>query len=393
MSLRITGAFLLGLSFLVAGCTWQRIESVPPSSSEAPLPIVVGLQSPTRAPLEEAAAAEIGGELQKIELFNDVLYPYRSGDPIDCMLVYGSLTTATGEGAAAAFISGLTFGLTGLAVGPSMTARADVKFHMSNGTQRIISGAIHVETKAEFGIYADIGEVTRKMIEVHLRKIANGIASNVNSNRDVVLDGCRGYSDSSTYSSTYEDLVTSAEAGAATTLSGAGSEQKQMSQVIALSPRLSTGRKQDAAIAVAVFPFARKPGTGAANDADYLLPEFAHQYIYNNRQLRMLASYFKDEDSKIGSPTDYWSTAKQPLNSRIYSDGARIDADAVLMYSYSGKYTSDNRFDVTVYLFDVKNRYTYQSSGNQDNYKRVTASLFKELIAQNVSTRGTPAAK
>ncbi len=95
MSLRITGALLLGLSFLVAGCTWQRIESVPTSSSEAPLPIVVGLQSPTRAPLEEAAAAEIGSELQKIELFNDILHPYRSGDPIDCMLVYGVRTTDT----------------------------------------------------------------------------------------------------------------------------------------------------------------------------------------------------------------------------------------------------------------------------------------------------------
>jgi hypothetical protein len=75
MSLRITGAFLLGLSFLVAGCAWQRIEPVPTSSSEAPLPIVVGLQSPTRAPLEEAAAAEIGSELQKIKLFNDILHP------------------------------------------------------------------------------------------------------------------------------------------------------------------------------------------------------------------------------------------------------------------------------------------------------------------------------
>ena len=175
-----------------------------------------------------------------------------------------------------------------------------------------------------------------------------------------------------------------------TTLSGAGSEQKQVSQVIALSPRLSTSRKQDAAIAVAVFPLSH---ISSLNWANYLLPEFAHKYISENSQLRMVASYFKNEDSKIGSPTDYWSPVKKPLISRIYSDGARIDADAVLMYSFSSKYTIDDRFDVTVYLFDVKNRYTYQSSGNQDNYKRLTASLFKELIAQSVSTRGTPAAK
>ena len=116
MNLRITGAFLLGLCFLVAGCAWQRIESVPTSSSEAPLPIVVGLQSPTGAPPEEVAVVQIGGELQKIKLFTDVLYPYRSGDPIDCMLVYGSRSTVTGEGAAAGFIIGLTFGLAGASV-------------------------------------------------------------------------------------------------------------------------------------------------------------------------------------------------------------------------------------------------------------------------------------
>lgn len=134
-------------------------------------------------------------------------------------------------------------------------------------------------------------------------------------------------------------------------------------------------------IAVAVFPFATRGGFIVTNDADQLLPEFAHQYISENSQLRMLASYFKDTDSKIGGQTDYWSTTSQPLASRIYSDGARIDADAVLMYSYSGRYTMEDRFDVTVYLFDVKNRRAYQSSGNQNNYKRVTESLFKKITA------------
>jgi hypothetical protein len=132
-------------------------------------------------------------------------------------------------------------------------------------------------------------------------------------------------------------------------------------------------------IAVAVFPFGSS--IGLFNEADHLLPEFAHQYISENRQLRFLATYFKDKDSKIGGKTDYWSAANQPLTSRIYGDGARIDADAVLMYSYSGNHTRPEKFDVTVYLFDVKNRRTYQSSGNQNNYKRVTESLFKKITA------------
>ena len=133
-------------------------------------------------------------------------------------------------------------------------------------------------------------------------------------------------------------------------------------------------------IAVAVFPFARS-GMVVTNDADHLLPEFAHQYVSENRQLRLSASYFKQEDSKIGSQADYWSATSQPLNSRIFSDGARIDADVVLMYSYLGRYTMEDSFNVTVYLFDIKNRRAHQSSGNQNNYKRVTESLFNELMA------------
>jgi hypothetical protein len=46
----------------------------------------------------------------------------------------------------------------------------------------------------------------------------------------------------------------------------------------------------------------------------------------------------------------------------------------------------EDRFDVTVYLFDVKNRRTYQSSGNQNNYKQVTESLFREITATTVGS-------
>jgi hypothetical protein len=46
----------------------------------------------------------------------------------------------------------------------------------------------------------------------------------------------------------------------------------------------------------------------------------------------------------------------------------------------------EERFNVTVYLFDVKNRRAYQSNGNQDNYKRVTESLFGEITATTVSS-------
>jgi hypothetical protein len=122
------------------------------------------------------------------------------------------------------------------------------------------------------------------------------------------------------------------------------------------------------------------------NDADHLLPEFAHQYVSETRQLRLSESYFKQDGSKISGKSNYWSTTNRPLDSQIYSDGARIGADVILMYSYSGRYGSEDRFDVTVYLFDVKNRRAYQSNGDQDNYKRVTESLFREITATTVSS-------
>ena len=133
-------------------------------------------------------------------------------------------------------------------------------------------------------------------------------------------------------------------------------------------------------ITVAVFPFSRSLA-GNFNIANFLLPAFAHQYISENRQLRLSASYYEDKDTKIGNKTDYWSPTSRPLESRIFSDGARIDVDVILMYSYSGKYTIDDRFDVTVYLFDVRNRLTYELSGDQNNYKRITDSLFRKVTA------------
>ena len=150
-----------------------------------------------------------------------------------------------------------------------------------------------------------------------------------------------------------------------------------------------TSEKEDSesipSIAVAVFPFARS-GMAVTNDADHLLPEFAHRYVSENRQLRLSESYFKQDGSKIRGKSNYWSATNRPLDSQIYSDGARIGADVILMYSYSGRYGSEDRFDVTVYLFDVKNRRAYQSNGNQDNYKRVTESLFREITATTVSS-------
>ena len=139
-------------------------------------------------------------------------------------------------------------------------------------------------------------------------------------------------------------------------------------------------RKGGPSVAVAVFPFARS-GLVVSNDADHLLPEFAHQYVADDRRLQLMASYYKTEGSKIRDQSVYWSATNQPLERRIYSDGARIGADWVLMYSYSGSYAMSDRFSVTVYLFDVKHRRAYKASGDQNNYKDVTNQIVRDHIA------------
>jgi serine/threonine protein kinase len=140
-------------------------------------------------------------------------------------------------------------------------------------------------------------------------------------------------------------------------------------------------------IAVAVFPFVNIEDPG---DAETLLPEFARRYISDNRQLQLWASYYGygQNDSKIGDRGDYWSGGNRPLADQIYSHGARIGADAVLMFSYYAVFTNKQRFAVTIYLFDVKNRHTYKATGNQDDYERVTERLFEEFLQ---SWKGAPA--
>jgi len=131
-------------------------------------------------------------------------------------------------------------------------------------------------------------------------------------------------------------------------------------------------------IAVAVFPFAnRNPSFGG--DAQIPLSEFAHRYISNNRQLRLSASYFKQKGSKIGGWTDYWSESKRPLDSQVFSHGARLGADVVLMYSYRG-FSNSTRFTVWVYVFDIKNRLAYTATSNQDDYEDATESLIKDFL-------------
>lgn len=133
-------------------------------------------------------------------------------------------------------------------------------------------------------------------------------------------------------------------------------------------------------LSVAIFPFA-KGGMIVTNDADHLLPEFADRYLNESRQFRLLDFGSPEVGSTIGSRSDYWSASNQPLRGRVLADGARVGADAVLLYSYSGRYSMEDRFEFTAYLFDVQHQRSYRSTGNQDNYEDRIESLFDDLVA------------
>jgi hypothetical protein len=132
-------------------------------------------------------------------------------------------------------------------------------------------------------------------------------------------------------------------------------------------------------IAVAVFPFAAW-GIVVTNDAERLLPEFIHRYISDSEQLHLVDSYFSRQKTEIGAKTDYWTGGNKPLDDSIYSAGARVGADAVVMVSYNVRYPAEDKFALIVYVFDIKNRRVYQSTGDQDDYQRAIAEAFEKLI-------------
>lgn len=177
-----------------SGCAWQRVE-MPPAYAADKFPLTIAIR-PSEDPASIELANLLAKEFRTIGEFNGVIYPYRSGDIVDCILELNAVAAMKGKGAGAGFITGLTLGLGGTVVGPETIIIHDIDFYLSNGIRQTASQKIHVESEAEFGVFADIQEVASKQSALHLRKIAIAISEEFKSSKTSVMDTCTGYEES-----------------------------------------------------------------------------------------------------------------------------------------------------------------------------------------------------
>jgi hypothetical protein len=62
-------------------------------------------------------------EWKEMRLFEGIVYPYRDGDPVDAVMNLSISGGWKGSGGGKGFLIGLTLGLAGTMIGPSMTDR------------------------------------------------------------------------------------------------------------------------------------------------------------------------------------------------------------------------------------------------------------------------------
>ena len=192
--MRTTASICLVSSLVLAssGCAWQRVDA-PPAYKAEKLPITVAL-IPGESPYAQGLAPDLAREMGVIGAFKEIIYPYRSGDTVDCLLEFDAIGTMEGHGVGAGVASGLTFGLAGTVVGPSVVAIHDIDFYLTNGKSEIAHDKAHVESEAEFGVFANATEVASKHAALHNRKIAIAILGKLEPHRSTIVETCNGYS-------------------------------------------------------------------------------------------------------------------------------------------------------------------------------------------------------
>jgi hypothetical protein len=180
----------IGIAFS-SGCAWQRVDAPPAYAAEG-FPLTIALR-PTDDPASTDLASLLAKEFKAINEFRDVIYPYREGDKVNCIMELNAVGKATGKGLGAGFVTGLTLGLAGTVMGPETSLIHDVDFYLTNNEKRTEHFNIHEESAAEFGVFANVQEVAQKQIALHIRKIAIAMSEQLKQHKRTVMDTCTGY--------------------------------------------------------------------------------------------------------------------------------------------------------------------------------------------------------
>ena len=172
--------------FSISGCAWQRIPAAPEYTLEASIPLRVGVML-----ADSQASAYYGPAIVKewndMRLFDSLIYPYRDGDPVDAVMRLTITGGWKGSGAGAGFITGLTLGLAGAAVGPSMTGTHDALAIINKSQDEAGRYSVQVTSTVEWGMAANTGEVSKKAEELQRKRIAFELAKIIRADRQVLL--------------------------------------------------------------------------------------------------------------------------------------------------------------------------------------------------------------
>lgn len=179
--------FLLALIFsLVSGCAWQRIPDLPVYTLEAPIPLKVGVMFADNSPSTYYGPGMLK-EWTEMRLFESIIYPYREGDLVDAVMRMTITGGWKGSGAAAGFITGLTLGLAGTVVGPSLTGTHEALAIMNKSSSEVGRYTVQVESTVEWGMAANTGEVSKKADELQKKRMAFELAKKIRADRQSLL--------------------------------------------------------------------------------------------------------------------------------------------------------------------------------------------------------------
>jgi hypothetical protein len=124
---------------------------------------------------------------KELRLFKTLTYPYRDGDPVDAVMELSINGGWKGSGAGAGFVIGLTLGLAGTVMGPSMTGTHNALAVISEPAGELGRYSVEATTKVTWGMAANTEQVSTKADTLQVRKIALELANKIRSDRQVIL--------------------------------------------------------------------------------------------------------------------------------------------------------------------------------------------------------------
>jgi hypothetical protein len=178
--------FIILVLLFISGCAWQRIPPMPAYTSEPSLPIRVGVI------VDNTQTSTFYGpgvleQWKQMRLFDEIIYPYREGDNVDCIMKLSINGGWKGSGFGAGFVIGLTFGLAGTAIGPSMTGTHEALAVISKSANEAGRYSVKVESEVEWGMAANTAEVSDKANQLQRNRIAFELAQKIRADRKTLL--------------------------------------------------------------------------------------------------------------------------------------------------------------------------------------------------------------